>query len=102
MVCEAGERLFLHTFVPRGAKVIRGGSHATPKHSVLGMHPVLGRWGLNPRTRLPYVGFRVALSLPRTPATGSILDLAVANVKGRWKDRNRADAPLTREKIKEP
>jgi formylglycine-generating enzyme required for sulfatase activity len=82
---RVGSIRFRHTFVDATAKVIRGGSWATPKCCTLSMYPILGRWGADPEERLDFVGFRCAVSLPMTPSTAMVLQAAVDDVKTRWR-----------------
>ncbi len=84
IVCRARGRFYTHALVPRDARVVRGGSFATGNLSVLGIFPIIGRWGLAPWSRTGHVGFRCALSLPLTPATRNVLEAAVESVKDRW------------------
>ncbi len=84
LVVRVDGRFFRHSFVPRGARVVRGGSFKVSRLSALGMYPVMGRWGVMPWSRLDCVGFRCAVSIPETPATKPLIDAAVESVKSRW------------------
>jgi formylglycine-generating enzyme required for sulfatase activity len=84
LVCRVEGAYFMHSFVPRGAKVIRGGSFGTPRNSVLSVYPLIGRWGVHPGLCPSYVGFRCAVTLPHTPSTKPVIDAAVESVKSRW------------------